>query len=98
VEVISSTFDKPARDHIRIAEMVLEKAKHEYAGQRFVTATTLHRLYKSVCDATSRTLSGAFRLSRCQTASGTNKYTGSGERKNSCTFSSVSSCFTSRPQ
>ncbi len=62
-EVASSTFDEPPEDHIRVAEMVLERAKRWVEMGRDVvilldSITRLARAYNLTIPASGRTLSG----------------------------------------
>jgi len=62
-EVISSTFDEPVTSHVRIAEMVLERAKRLVEVGRDVVVlmdsiTRLARAYNLVVTPSGRTLSG----------------------------------------
>lgn len=62
-EVVSSTFDMPADNHVRVAEMVLERAKRMGEnGQDVVilldSLTRLARAYNLVEPSSGRTLSG----------------------------------------
>jgi transcription termination factor Rho len=62
-EVISSTFDRPASDHIHVAEVVLEKAKRLVeTGQDVVvlldSITRLARAYNTEAPDNGKTLSG----------------------------------------
>jgi len=62
-EVVSSTFDEPPENHIRVAEMVLERAKRLVEHRRDVvilldSITRLARAYNLVLPASGRTLSG----------------------------------------
>jgi transcription termination factor Rho len=62
-QVISSTFDQPATDHIRVAEMAIERAKRLVELGRDVVVlldsiTRLGRAYNVVAPANSRTLAG----------------------------------------
>lgn len=62
-EVISSTFDEPVTSHVRVAEMVLERAKRLVEiGQDVVilmdSITRLARAYNLVVNPSGRTLSG----------------------------------------
>jgi transcription termination factor Rho len=62
-EVVSSTFDEPAREHIRVAEVVLEKARRLVEGGHEVvilldSITRLARAYNTEAPANSKTLSG----------------------------------------
>ncbi len=62
-EVISSTFDDPASSHVRVAEMVLERAKRLVEIGRDVvimmdSLTRLARAYNLVVTPSGRTLSG----------------------------------------
>ena len=62
-EVISSTFDEPVTSHVRVAEMVLERAKRLVEVNRDVvilmdSITRLARAYNLVVTPSGRTLSG----------------------------------------
>ncbi|MBX3051235.1 MAG: transcription termination factor Rho [Caldilineaceae bacterium] len=62
-EVISSTFDEPVQNHVRVAEMALERAKRLVEGQRDVvilldSITRLTRAYNLTVPPSGRTLSG----------------------------------------
>jgi transcription termination factor Rho len=62
-EVISSTFDEPVTSHVRVAEMVLERAKRLVEVDRHVvilmdSITRLARAYNLVVTPSGRTLSG----------------------------------------
>ena len=62
-EVISSTFDEPAERHVRVAGMVLEKAKRLVeCGHDVVilldSITRLARAYNTVAPASGKVLSG----------------------------------------
>ncbi len=62
-EVISSTFDEPVQNHVRVAEMVLARAKRLVEGGRDVvilldSLTRLSRAYNLVVPSSGRTLSG----------------------------------------
>ncbi|HIC10166.1 MAG TPA: transcription termination factor Rho [Campylobacterales bacterium] len=62
-EVYSSTFDKPAKNHIKVAELVLERAKREVeAGGDVIilldSITRLARAYNTVTPASGKVLSG----------------------------------------
>ena len=62
-EVISSTFDEPAERHVRVANMVLEKAKRMVeCGHDVVilldSITRLARAYNTVAPASGKVLSG----------------------------------------
>jgi transcription termination factor Rho len=62
-EVISSTFDEPVKNHARVAEMALERAKRLVEGRRDVvilldSITRLSRAYNLVVQPSGRTLSG----------------------------------------
>jgi transcription termination factor Rho len=62
-EVISSTFDQPAENHVRTAELVLERAKRIGEGGKDVvilldSITRLARAYNLVEPPSGRTLSG----------------------------------------
>ncbi len=62
-EVISSTFDEPVEDHIRVAEIALERAKRLVEGGQHVvilldSITRLARAYNLGMPPSGRTLSG----------------------------------------
>ncbi|WP_371484105.1 transcription termination factor Rho [Kitasatospora sp. NBC_00315] len=62
-EVIASTFDRPARDHIAIAELAIERAKRlvELGHDVVVlldSITRLARAYNTAAPVTGRTLTG----------------------------------------
>ena len=62
-EVISSTFDEPVQNHVRVAEMALERAKRLTESQRDVvilldSITRLTRAYNLTVPPSGRTLSG----------------------------------------
>ena len=62
-EVFSSTFDKPAGNHVRVAELVIEKAKRMVEMGRDVvilldSITRLARAYNTVTPASGKVLSG----------------------------------------
>ncbi len=62
-EVISSTFDEPPENHVKVTEMVLEKAKRLVEHQRDVvilmdSITRLARAHNLVVPPSGRTLSG----------------------------------------
>jgi transcription termination factor Rho len=62
-EVISSTFDEPVSSHVRVAEMVLERAKRLVESGMTVVVmldsiTRLARAYNLVVSPSGRTLSG----------------------------------------
>ena len=62
-EVIASTFDEPVTSHVRVAEMVLERAKRLVEVDRHVvilmdSITRLARAYNLVVTPSGRTLSG----------------------------------------
>ncbi|WUK16803.1 transcription termination factor Rho [Kitasatospora sp. NBC_00374] len=62
-EVIASTFDRPARDHIAIVELAIERAKRlvELGHDVVVlldSITRLARAYNTAAPATGRTLTG----------------------------------------
>lgn len=62
-EVISSTFDEPAENHVKVAEMVLERAKRLVEHKQDVvilldSITRLARAYNFVEPSSGRTLSG----------------------------------------
>ncbi len=63
VEVISSTFDQPPENHIKVARLALERAKRLVEMRKDVmilldSITRLTRAYNLVTPATGRTLSG----------------------------------------
>jgi transcription termination factor Rho len=67
-EVISSTFDEPADRHVRIANIVLEKAKllTEYGHDVVIlldSITRLARAYNTVAPASGKVLSGGVEAS-----------------------------------
>jgi transcription termination factor Rho len=62
-EVISSTFDDPVTDHVRVAEMALERAKRLVEVKRHVvilldSITRLARAYNQTVPPSGRTLTG----------------------------------------
>lgn len=62
-EVVASTFDDPVQDHVRVAEMALERAKRLVEGGKDVvilldSVTRLARAYNLTVSASGRTLSG----------------------------------------
>jgi transcription termination factor Rho len=62
-EVVASTFDEPAYQHLHVAEIVLEKAKRivEFGGDVIIlldSLTRLARAYNAEAPATSKTLTG----------------------------------------
>ena len=62
-EVVASTFDEPAQQHVHVAEMVLEKAKRLVERQKDVvilldSITRLARAYNSVQPSSGKILSG----------------------------------------
>ncbi|NLZ43684.1 MAG: transcription termination factor Rho, partial [Clostridia bacterium] len=62
-EVVSSTFDQPAENHVRVAEMVLERSKRLVEQKKDVvilmdSITRLARAYNLVEPPSGRTLSG----------------------------------------
>jgi len=62
-EVISSTFDEPPEQHVRVAELVLERAKRLVELKKDVvilldSLTRLARAYNHIVPPTGRTLSG----------------------------------------
>ena len=62
-EVYSSTFDLPAKNHIRVAELVLEKAKRKVESGKDVvilldSITRLARAYNSTTPSSGKVLSG----------------------------------------
>jgi len=70
-EVISSTFDEPADRHVRIANIILEKAKRLVeCGHDVVilldSITRLARAYNTVCPASGKVLSGGVEANALQ--------------------------------
>ena len=62
-EVFSSTFDQPAYNHVRVAELVIEKAKRAVEMGRDVvilldSITRLARAYNTVTPSSGKVLSG----------------------------------------
>ena len=62
-EVVASTFDEPERDHVRVAEMALNRAKRLVEDGRDVvilldSITRLTRSYNMIVPSSGRTLSG----------------------------------------
>jgi transcription termination factor Rho len=62
-EVVSSTFDAPGREHVRLAEIVIEKAKRLVEGGRDVvilldSLTRLARAYNAQAPDNGKTLTG----------------------------------------
>lgn len=62
-EVVSSTFDEPVQNHVRVAEMALERARRLVEGQKDVvilldSITRLARAYNLTVPPSGRTLSG----------------------------------------
>jgi len=62
-EVFSSTFDMPAQNHVRVAELVIEKAKRRVEGGKDViilldSITRLARAYNTVTPSSGKVLSG----------------------------------------
>ncbi len=62
-EVISSTFDEPAEDHVRVANIILEKAKRLVESGHDVvilldSITRLARAYNTVAPSSGKVLSG----------------------------------------
>jgi len=62
-EVYASTFDDPVQDHVRVAEMALERAKRLVESKRDVvilldSITRLTRAYNLIVPPSGRTLSG----------------------------------------
>ena len=62
-EVVSSTFDEPVQNHVRVAEMALERAKRLVEGKKDVvilldSITRLARAYNMTVPPSGRTLSG----------------------------------------
>ncbi|HEY6498265.1 MAG TPA: transcription termination factor Rho [Streptosporangiaceae bacterium] len=70
-EVISSTFDQTAEDHIMVAELAIERAKRLTEAGRDVVVlldsiTRLARAYNLIAPATSRILAGGVATSALQ--------------------------------
>ena len=70
-EVVYSTFDQPADDHIRVAELAIERAKRLVEMGRDVVVlldsiTRLARAYNLAAPANSRTLAGGVAASALQ--------------------------------
>lgn len=62
-EVVYSTFDEAAENHIKVAEMLIERAKRQVEIGRHVviimdSLTRLARAYNSVTESSGKTLSG----------------------------------------
>ncbi|WP_297894964.1 transcription termination factor Rho, partial [uncultured Campylobacter sp.] len=62
-EVFSSTFDQPAFNHVRVAELVIEKAKRAVENGKDVvilldSITRLARAYNTVTPSSGKVLSG----------------------------------------
>ena len=62
-EVVSSTFDEPVQNHVRVAEMALDRAKRLVESRRDVvilldSITRLSRAYNLTVPPSGRTLSG----------------------------------------
>jgi transcription termination factor Rho len=62
-EVVASTFDEPAQQHVHVAEMVIEKAKRLVEHKKDVvilldSITRLARAYNTVIPASGKILSG----------------------------------------
>jgi transcription termination factor Rho len=62
-EVVSSTFDEPASEHVQVAEMVIEKAKRlvEYGRDVMIlldSITRLGRAYNTITPPSGKVLSG----------------------------------------
>ena len=62
-EVVASTFDEPARAHVQVAEMVIEKAKRLVEHKRDVivlldSITSLARAYNTVVPSSGKVLTG----------------------------------------
>ena len=62
-EVVSSTFDEPVQNHVRVAEMALDRAKRLVEGRKDVvilldSITRLSRAYNLTVPPSARTLSG----------------------------------------
>ncbi|MBR4218830.1 MAG: transcription termination factor Rho [Bacteroidales bacterium] len=70
-EVISSTFDEPAERHVKIANIVLEKAKRMVECGHDVcilldSITRLARAFNTVCPASGKVLSGGVEANALQ--------------------------------
>ena len=70
-EVISSTFDEPAERHVRIANIVLEKAKRMVECGHDVcilldSITRLARAFNTICPASGKVLSGGVEANALQ--------------------------------
>ena len=70
-EVISSTFDRPAEDHIMVAELAIERAKRLVEEGRDVVVlldsiTRLARAYNLIAPSSSRILAGGVATSALQ--------------------------------
>jgi transcription termination factor Rho len=70
-EVVSSTFDRPAREHVRIAELILEKAKRLVECGRDVvilldSITRLARAYNTEAPGDSKTGTGGLAVGALQ--------------------------------
>ena len=62
-EVVASTFDEPAQQHVHVAEMVIEKAKRLVEHKRDVvilldSITRLARAYNAIVPSSGKVLSG----------------------------------------
>ena len=62
-EVVASTFDEPAQQHVHVAEMVIEKAKRLVEHRKDVvilldSITRLARAYNTVVPASGKVLTG----------------------------------------
>ena len=70
-EVIASTFDEPAENHVRVAGVVLEKAKRMVESGHDVcilldSITRLARAYNTVAPASGKVLSGGVEANALQ--------------------------------
>ena len=70
-EVLSSTFDEPAKRHIQVSEMVIEKAKRMAEQKKDVvilldSITRLARAYNTVAPSSGRVLTGGVDASALQ--------------------------------
>lgn len=70
-EVVSSTFDEPADNHVRVANIVLEKAKRMVESGHDViilldSITRLARAYNTVAPASGKVLSGGVEANALQ--------------------------------
>ena len=71
-EVVHSTFDQRAENHVRVSELVLERARRLVESKRDVvilmdSITRLSRAYNLVEQPSGRTLSGGIDPAACTT-------------------------------